>query len=241
MILFPAIDLLNGQVVRLKQGEYDEVTQYHQDPLTLAQSWSKAGAEWGHMVDLDAAKAGFPVNRALIAEVAQKSGLKIQVGGGVRTLEMARAYLEDGVQRVVVGTKAVQDPHFLAQLGKNFPGKVALGLDAKLGKIAIQGWTETTGITVEEFLKTAPLKGIACLIYTDIERDGMLTGPNIPSLKKVLQATELPVISSGGVSCLQDIQDLVDLENCKLIGTIVGKALYEGKFSLEDALKTALS
>jgi len=193
------------------------------------------------MVDLDAAKAGHPVNRALIAKVAKQSGVKIEVGGGIRSLEMARAYLEEGVQRVVVGTQAVRDPEFLAQLGANFPGQVALGLDAKEGKIAVQGWTETTDRSVEDFLKAAPLKGIHCLIYTDIERDGMLTGPNIPALKKVLQASGLPVISSGGIGSLQDIQNLLDLEDCKLLGTIVGKALYEGKFTLEEALQIAKS
>jgi len=241
MLLLPAIDILNGQVVRLKQGEYDQVTRYSQDPLALARSWADAGVEWGHMVDLDAAKAGHPVNRALIAKVAKQSGVKIEVGGGIRSLEMARAYLEEGVQRVVVGTQAVRDPEFLAQLGANFPGQVALGLDAKEGKIAVQGWTETTDRSVEDFLKAAPLKGIHCLIYTDIERDGMLTGPNIPALKKVLQVSGLPVISSGGIGSLQDIQNLLDLEDCKLLGTIVGKALYEGKFTLEKALQIAKS
>lgn len=239
MILFPAIDLQAGKIVRLKQGDYGQVTRYQKDPVSQAVEWAQAGAQWVHMVDLDAARLGRPVNRKTVAEVAKKSGLKVQVGGGIRSLETARAYFEDGVERIVVGTKAAQDPQFLANLGENFPGKVALGLDAKDGKIAIQGWTQTTDLQVEDFLKTASLKGIHCLIYTDIARDGMLTGPNIPALKRVLKASDLSVIASGGISSLQDIQTLVDLEDCKLLGVIVGKALYERKFSLKEALKVA--
>lgn len=239
MLLFPAIDLKNGQVVRLTQGDYAQVTRYAVDPLAQAKEFSAAGAQWLHMVDLDAAKAGQPVNRSLISEVAKKSGLKVQLGGGIRSLEMAKIYLEEGVSRIVVGTKAAQEPDFLAALGASFPGKVALGLDTKAGKIAIHGWTQTLDQTAEDFLKTAPLKGIYCLIFTDIARDGMLNGPNISELKKVMAATELPVIASGGISSLQDIQSLMDLEDCKLLGVIVGKALYEAKFTLQDALKIA--
>jgi phosphoribosylformimino-5-aminoimidazole carboxamide ribotide isomerase len=241
MILFPAIDLKDGQVVRLKQGDYGQVTQYSKSPLAQAMEFAAAGAQWLHMVDLDAAKAGKPVNRKIVAEVAAKSGLKVQIGGGIRSLEMAQTYFEEGVSRVVVGTKAAQDPDFLAALGETFPQQVALGLDTKEGKIAIQGWTQTLDTTVEDFLKTAPLAGIYCLIFTDIARDGMLSGPNLAELKKVMAASELSVIASGGISSLKDIQDLVDLEDCKLLGVIVGKALYEGKFNLKDAIKVVNS
>ena len=241
MILFPAIDLKNGKAVRLKQGDYDQVTEYSDDPLTLAQSFAAAGTKWIHIVDLDAAKSGTPVHRELIARIAREVPVKLQVGGGIRSAETAGQYLSDGVARVVVGTKATQDPKFLAELGTNFPGKIALGLDTKAGKIAVQGWTETTGLTVPEYLKSAPLAGIYCLIFTDIARDGMLTGPNLPALREVMAATELPVIASGGIASLEDLKALVNLKDCKLLGAITGKALYEGKFSLRDALKVAES
>ncbi|MFO1464088.1 MAG: 1-(5-phosphoribosyl)-5-[(5-phosphoribosylamino)methylideneamino]imidazole-4-carboxamide isomerase [bacterium] len=242
MIVFPAIDLKDGKAVRLQQGDYDQVTQYSDDPLSLARRFREEGAEWIHVVDLDAAKAGRPVHLDLIAGIAREvAPVKLQVGGGIRSLEIARAYFDAGVARVVVGTKAVQDPDFLAALGQAYPGRIALGLDAKAGKIAVHGWTETTGASIEGFLKTAPLEGIYCLIFTDIARDGMLTGPNLPALLEVAKATELPIIASGGVSSLQDIQALVDLENCKILGVITGKALYEGKFTLSEALKVGRS
>lgn len=239
MILFPAIDIKDGKVVRLKQGDYDQVTSYGEDPLAMALEWAAQGAEWLHVVDLDAAKAGLPVNLTVVAEIARRSGLRVQIGGGIRTLEMAKLYFDEGISRVVVGTKAAQNPEFLRSIGVTFPGHVALGLDTKEGKIAIHGWTETLEETAVDFLKSAPLKGIHCLIYTDIARDGMLTGPNLPALQDILNATELPVIASGGVSSLADIRSLAELENCKLLGVIVGKALYEGKFTLKEALQAA--
>ncbi|MDL1873451.1 1-(5-phosphoribosyl)-5-((5-phosphoribosylamino)methylideneamino)imidazole-4-carboxamide isomerase, partial [Deltaproteobacteria bacterium PRO3] len=158
-----------------------------------------------------------------------------------RSVATAGEYIGDGVARVVVGTKATRDPEFLAALGAKFPGQIALGLDTKAGKIAVHGWTETTGLTVPEYLKSAPLAGVYCLIFTDIARDGMLSGPNIPALREVMAATELPVIASGGVSSLEDLRALVAMEDCKLLGAITGKALYEGKFTLREALKAAES
>lgn len=241
MILFPAIDLKDGKAVRLQQGDYDQVTQYSDDPLALARRFAEEGAKWIHIVDLDAAKAGKPVHRELIARIAREVPARLQVGGGIRSVATAGEYIGDGVARVVVGTKATQDPEFLAALGAKFPGKIALGLDTKAGKIAVHGWTETTGLTVPEYLKSAPLAGVYCLIFTDIARDGMLSGPNIPALREVMAATELPVIASGGVSSLEDLRALVAMEDCKLLGAITGKALYEGKFTLREALKAAES
>jgi phosphoribosylformimino-5-aminoimidazole carboxamide ribotide isomerase len=226
-------------VVRLKQGDYGQVTRYGDNPVAWAGYWAEQGAEWLHVVDLDAAKSGQTVNLVVIAEIARRSGLKVQIGGGIRSLAMAQLYFNEGITRVVVGTKATEEPEFLQAMGKTFPNKVALGLDVKEGKIAIQGWTETTDRTVEEFLKTAPLEGICCLIFTDISRDGMLTGPNLPALQRVMAATELPVIASGGIATLDDIRALAGLKNRKLLGAIVGKALYEGKLSLPEALKAA--
>lgn len=237
MIFFPAIDIKDGKVVRLTQGDYDQVTEYAQDPVAQAEGFAATGARWIHVVDLDAAKAGAPVNGELIKKMASLPGVQIQIGGGIRSLAMAQSYLGAGVARVVVGTKAVTDPEFLAELGENIPEQVALGLDTKNGEIAIQGWTETVGKSVKDFLQDAPLKGIACLIFTDIARDGMLTGPNLPALQEVLEQSPIPVIASGGVASIEDLQALIDLKHPKLMGVISGKALYEGRLTLQGALE----
>jgi phosphoribosylformimino-5-aminoimidazole carboxamide ribotide isomerase len=237
MIFFPAIDIKEGKVVRLAQGDYHRVTEYASGPLDQAKSFAKAGATWLHVVDLDAAKAGRPVNARIIQELTRATGLQVQIGGGIRSLEMAQTYLDGGVSRVVVGTQAVVDPGFLAQLGQAFPGKVALGLDTKAGQIAIQGWTETVPQSLAEYMKEAPLEGVACLIFTDIARDGMLTGPNLESLRKALEISPIPVIASGGIAGLEDLKSLVDLKHPNLWGVISGRALYEGRLSLQDALE----
>jgi len=237
MIFFPAIDLKEGRVVRLKQGDYDQVTQYSEDPVQVAQDWARQGAQWLHLVDLDAAKAGRPVNHELILKICEVQGLKVQVGGGIRDIKMARSYLEGGVARVVVGTQAIQEPSFLKALGETFPDRVALGLDTKKGHLALKGWTETTALSAEEYLKTAPLKGIACLIFTDIARDGTLQGPNLEALRDILAQSPLPVIASGGISGLKDLRELTRVQDPKLMGVISGKALYEGKFTLREALE----
>ena len=237
MIFFPAIDIKGGKVVRLTQGDYEQVTEYAEDPVAQAEGFAAARTRWIHVVDLDAAKAGAPVNRDLIEKMAAIPGVKIQIGGGIRNVTMAKTYLDAGVSRVVVGTKAVQDPGFLAELGQACPQQVALGLDTKEGQIAIHGWTETVGQTVGEFLQTAPLKGIACLIFTDIARDGMLTGPNLPALREVLDQSPIPVIASGGVATLEDLEKIYALKHPRLLGVISGKALYEGRFTLQAALE----
>lgn len=236
MILFPAIDIKDGKVVRLMQGDYDQVTQYAEDPLAIAKQFAAQGAEWVHVVDLDAAKSGQPKNQSAVQQIAAESRLKVQQGGGVRSLEMAKKYLQSGVARVVVGTQAVRDPQFLKELGETFPEKVALGLDVKQGKIAVAGWTETTDLSVEAFLAKQNLTGIAALIFTDISRDGMLSGPNLQSLKNILEISPIPVIASGGIGSLQDLKALSALKHPKLLGAIVGKALYEGKFTVKEAL-----
>lgn len=237
MIFFPAIDIKEGKVVRLAQGDYHRVTEYAASPLDQAKSFAQAGATWLHVVDLDAAKAGQPVNARIIRELTKATGLQVQIGGGIRSPEMAQTYLESGVSRVVVGTQAVKDPGFLAQLGQTFPGKVALGLDTKAGQIAIQGWTETVPQNLADYIREAPLEGVACLIFTDIARDGMLSGPNLESLQKVLELSPIPVIASGGIAGLEDLKSLLDLKHPNLLGVISGKALYEGRLSLENALE----
>jgi phosphoribosylformimino-5-aminoimidazole carboxamide ribotide isomerase len=237
MILFPAIDIKDGKVVRLHQGDYGQITQYADDPVAVARQFTDQGAQWVHVVDLDAAKTGKTVNQALVKKIATQSGLKVQTGGGIRSLEVAGQYLRAGIARVVVGTQAARDPSFLQELGQAFPQQVALGLDTRAGKIAVTGWTETTDLTLESYLAQAPLTGIAALIFTDISRDGMLTGPNLKSLKRVLEISPVPVIASGGIASLEDLKSLRDLHHSNLLGAIVGKALYEGKFTVSEALK----
>lgn len=237
MIFYPAIDIKDAKVVRLTQGDYDQVTEYAQDPVTQAKSFADAGAKWLHVVDLDAAKAGAPVNHEIIAQIVQSTSLQVQIGGGIRTVEMAQQYLDIGVERVIVGTQAVKDPSFLQALATKFPGQVALGLDTKEGQIAIQGWTETVSQSLANYLKQTPLKGVACLIFTDIARDGMLTGPNLDALKEALTLSPIPVIASGGVASLDDLKQLQALAHPNLLGVISGKAIYEGRFKLSDALE----
>jgi phosphoribosylformimino-5-aminoimidazole carboxamide ribotide isomerase len=241
MIFFPAIDLKDAKVVRLHQGDYGRVTPYPEDPIRLAARWAEQGVQWIHMVDLDAAKSGYPVHQALIAQVAKTPGLKVQVGGGIRSLDMARSYLDQGISRVVVGTRAVQDPDFLRSLGEQFPGQVALGLDTKDGKVAVQGWTQSTPLSAQALLNKLSLEGIACVIFTDIARDGTLQGPNLEALETMLAESPVPVIASGGISSLADLKSLRDLKNKNLLGVIAGKALYEGKITVPDALQALKS
>ncbi len=236
MILFPAIDIKDGKVVRLRQGDYNQVTPYAEDPLHIAKAWQEKGARWLHVVDLDAAKAGQPIHAQKIFEIAAQTGLRLQVGGGIRNLEMARTYLAGGVEKIVVGTQAIRKPEFLQELAAAFPGKIALGLDAKNGSLAVDGWTETTETRTVDFLRRTPLEGVAWVIFTDISRDGMLNGPNLESLSQVLEASPIPVVASGGISCLDDLVQLQNLNHPRLQGMIAGKALYENRFTLEEAL-----
>lgn len=237
MILFPAIDIKDSKVVRLTQGDYEQVTEYAEDPVSQAKAFVQQGASWLHVVDLDAAKAGQPVNQKIIAKIVQETSLQVQIGGGIRSVEMAQQYLDLGVKRIIVGTQAVKDPLFLQTLAKKFPQQVALGIDTKEGKIAIQGWTETVSQSLKGYLTQTPLSGVACLIFTDIARDGMLSGPNLQALQEVLDASPIPVIASGGISSLEDLRKLNSLNHPNLLGVISGKAIYEGRFTLQEALK----
>lgn len=233
MILYPAIDLLGGKVVRLRQGEYNDSTVYGDDPVAVALSFVEQGASWVHMVDLDAAKSAEPVNRAVIASVASAlSGRALlQVGGGVRTLADAQALADAGVSRVVMGSAAVADPSLVDVVAARV--SVAVGLDHRDGVVATHGWTESSGRTVDELLPLFP--AASAFVITDISRDGMLTGPDLQGLARAAAATSVPVIASGGVGLLDH---LVELSNVpQLNGVIVGKALYEGKFSVADAVK----
>jgi phosphoribosylformimino-5-aminoimidazole carboxamide ribotide isomerase len=235
MIIYPAIDLLDGQCVRLSQGKYDQVTVYSDDPFAIAQGFADAGATWIHMVDLNAAKTGIPENQSIIAAVAQKTGLKVQTGGGIRNLDTLRLLIEDiGVTRCVIGTSAIRDRAFTEKALALYGDRIAIGLDAKDGEIAVDGWTSGSGINVIDFAKIMQGIGAQTVIYTDIARDGMLTGPATLSTKELVDATGLSVIASGGIGSEEDI---LEIRTSGCTGVIVGKAIYEGKVRLSVCLQ----
>lgn len=237
MIIYPAIDLLDGQCVRLSQGKYDQVTVYSDDPSAIAQGFADAGAKWIHMVDLNAAKTGIPENQAIIAAVAQKTGLKVQTGGGIRNLDTLRRLIEDiGVTRCVIGTSAIRDRAFTEKALALYGDRIAIGLDAKDGEIAVDGWTSGSGVNVIDFAKIMQGIGAQTVIYTDISRDGMLTGPATLSTRELVDATGLSVIASGGIGSEEDI---LEIRTSGCTGVIVGKAIYEGKVRLSVCLQNA--
>ena len=233
MNLYPAIDLFGGQVVRLRQGEYNDSTVYGQDPVAVAESFVEQGATWVHMVDLDAARSGEPVNRPIIAAVATalKGRAHLQVGGGVRTYADAMALATAGVHRVVMGSAAVATPSLVASVSQHV--SVAVGLDHRDGIAATHGWTESSGISVEELLQQFPTA--AAFVITDISRDGMLTGSDVEGLMRAVTSTTIPIIASGGVGELAHVSALAGIAG--LDGVIVGKAIYENKFTVAEAIE----
>ncbi len=237
--MIPAIDLRGGRVVRLLQGDFARETAYADDPVAVAREWDRQGAEWIHVVDLDGAKDGAPRHLEVVRQMGSATRAHIQVGGGLRTMEdVARAF-ERGVARVVLGTAAIKEPQFLEEVTARHPGRVALGIDSRQGLVAIAGWQEGTNVQAGELARRFAHLPLAAVIHTDIGRDGMLAGPDTEGLVELAQACGLPVIASGGVSCLADIQGLGALGDQGVVGVIVGKALYEGAFTLEEALKVA--
>jgi phosphoribosylformimino-5-aminoimidazole carboxamide ribotide isomerase len=230
--LYPAIDLRGGQVVRLTKGDYDAETVYGDDPVEVAESFVAAGAPWVHVVDLDAARTGDPVNRAVVGRVAAAIAgqAQLQTGGGVRTLDDARALADVGVSRVVMGSAAVRDPELVARVSEIVP--VAVGLDHREGELAVHGWTERSGVRLDDALGRFPTA--SAVVITDISRDGMLTGPDVEGLASAVAATSIPVIASGGVSSIDDIVALARIPG--LGGIITGKAIYEGRFTVAEAI-----
>ncbi len=241
MDLYPAIDLRGGRFVRLRQGDYADETVYGDDPVAVARSFADAGARWIHMVDLDAARTGDPVNRSAITAVAGAVDARVQAGGGVRDESAADALLDAGVARVVVGTAAMEDPDLVARLAARHPGGVAVGLDTRDGEVAVRGWTEGAGVDLLDAVARFADGGVAALVVTEIARDGMLVGPDLDGLARVLACTGVDVIASGGVGNLDHLRSLADLEvgGRRLAGAIVGKALYERAFTVEQALAAA--
>ncbi len=236
MYVIPAIDLRDGKCVRLIQGEYHRQITYQDDPVKQAKDFSSAGAEWLHIVDLDGAKVGRPVNTDTISAIAKLGQFKIEVGGGLRDEASIKKLLDMGIERVIIGTKAVSDFEWFSQMVKKFRGKIALGLDAKGSKVATHGWTQDSPQNLLEFAIKAAKLPLAAIIYTDITKDGMMTGPNFERTKALVQAVKVPVIASGGVTKISDIKKLAELG---VEAAIIGRALYEGALELSDAINAA--
>jgi len=237
--LYPAIDLLGGRVVQLRQGDYDRATDYGDDPASVAASFVAQGARWIHVVDLDAARTGEPVNRGAVESiVAAADGTRVEVGGGVRDEANAEALLAAGATRVVLGTAAVADPPLVGRLAGRHPGAVAVGLDARDGEVAVRGWTAGSGASVLDLVDRFAGDGVGAFVVTDIGRDGTLTGPDVRGVAAVLAATEVPVVASGGVGSLDDLRALaaVEASGRRLAGAIVGTAIHDGRFSVAEAL-----
>ncbi|HBP86436.1 MAG TPA: 1-(5-phosphoribosyl)-5-[(5-phosphoribosylamino)methylideneamino]imidazole-4-carboxamide isomerase [Nitrospirales bacterium] len=240
MLLIPAIDLKDGKCVRLRQGEMDQVTRYSDDPVAMAEHWQSLGASYLHVVDLDGAVTGTPKHLSHIEAITKRLSIPVQVGGGIRNTATIRAYVSCGVDRVVIGTAALQDAEFLAVAAKEFPHKVLIGIDVKQGLVAVHGWKTVSSLTprqVFESVKDLPLGG---MVFTDISRDGMLAGPNISALRDAVNISPFPVIASGGVTVLKDVQTIQALGS-KISGIIIGKALYEGTLDLKAALELVAS
>lgn len=239
MKIYPAIDILGGKAVRLKQGRKTEATEYG-DPLEMAAKWVGKGAEWLHVVDLDGAFLGKLKNLDLLREMAAAVPLaKIQVGGGIRSMTVVNNLLDNGIQRVVLGTAAVQDPDFVKQALGEHPHNIAIGIDALDGNVQVSGWTENSNLRAIALAEKLQDLGARLLIYTDISRDGVLEGPNVPATREMLDNTDLSVIASGGVSTIADVRRLAELDHWRLDGVIIGKALYEGLIQFEEALANA--
>lgn len=236
-ILYPAIDLKDGQAVRLYKGDYDQMTVYDKDPASVARRFKEAGASFIHVVDLDGAKEGSQKNRSVIEAIVQASGLPVQVGGGIRTGETLEALFSAGVERAILGTAAVNQPDFVRAALKEYGEKIAIGIDAKDGMVAVNGWLETSSITAIELGRELKAAGATRVIFTDIARDGTLTGPNIPAIVEMAEKTGLGVIASGGIKETNDLIELAKYRNSGVIGSIIGKAIYNGNIELADAIR----
>ena len=240
MIVIPAIDLKDGKCVRLRQGSMDDVTIFSEDPVAIADQWVEQGARRIHIVDLDGASSGGPKNTEIIHSIASNHpDIPIQVGGGIRDEDTVQVYLDVGVQYVIIGTKAVSAPHFVNDLCLEFPGHIIVGLDAKDGKVAIDGWSKLSHHDVVDMAQHFESDGVAALVFTDISRDGMMQGLNVDSTAELASSIHIPVIASGGVTDEKDITRLCECDEEGIIGVIVGRALYEGTIELKHAQKLA--
>jgi phosphoribosylformimino-5-aminoimidazole carboxamide ribotide isomerase len=237
MILFPAIDLKDGQCVRLELGQMDRATTFNEDPAAQAMTFEEQGFRWLHVVDLDGAFAGKPVNGAAVEGILDAVRIPVQLGGGVRNLGQIEAWLARGVARVILGTVALKSPETVCNACRRFPGKIAVAIDAKAGRVAVEGWAKTTDMTAVELGKRVEDAGVTAIIFTDIDRDGVLSGLNIDSTLALARATKIPVIASGGLASIADVARLLEPDCAILEGAISGRALYDGRLDAETALR----
>ena len=236
MIVIPAIDLKEGKCVRLEQGLMDKDTVFNDNPSAQGRAWQDQGAELLHIVDLDGAFAGQPKNRSAIESIVKAITIPAQLGGGIRDIATIEAYLSLGLSRVIIGTAAQRNPELVREACAKFPGRIVVGIDARNGMVAVQGWAEVTGITAVDLARKFEGFGVTAIIYTDISRDGMLQGPNLEATKALAEAVSIPIIASGGVSSLKDIQELMAIESSGVSGVITGKAVYTGAIKLSEAI-----
>lgn len=236
MILFPAIDLKDGQCVRLKLGDMAQATVFNDDPAAQAMTFEQQGFEWLHIVDLNGAFAGEPVNAAAVDAILARLTIPTQLGGGIRDMATIERWLDKGISRVILGTVAVRDPGLVRAACRAFPGRIAVGIDARNGYVAVEGWAETSTLPAIDLAKQFEDAGVAAIIYTDIDRDGILKGLNMPATRAMADATNIPVIASGGLASIDDIKAMLQPENAKLEGAISGRAIYDGRLDPAEAL-----
>ena len=237
MILFPAIDLKDGQCVRLKLGDMEQATVFNDDPAAQARSFEAQGFEWLHLVDLNGAFAGKPVNAAAVEAILKAVSLPVQLGGGIRTLGQIEAWLDKGIRRVILGTVALRDPALVREACRAFPGRITVGIDAKGGRVAVEGWAETSDLTAIDLANRFADAGVSAIIFTDIDRDGVLKGLNIDSTLELARSVPIPVIASGGLASMDDIHRLLQ-PDCRILeGAISGRALYDGRIDVPRALR----
>lgn len=235
--VIPAIDIRGGKAVRLRQGRADDATVFSDSPIEVAKRFASEGASMLHVVDLDGAFTGRPVNFEGIRRIVTGTGVPVQMGGGVRNYDIASRYLGAGVSRIILGTSIVRNPEEVLRITKAYPGKVAAGIDAKDGFVAIRGWVEVTGVRAVDLAREMEKSGISCFIYTDIARDGMMGGPNFASIREFARGLSTPVIASGGVSGIGDVEELRKMEEDGVAGVVIGRAMYDGSLSLAEALR----
>ena len=236
MEILPAIDLLDGACVRLHQGDYDQVTRFSEDPVAQALSWQSQGATRLHLVDLDGAKRGEPINDAAVRAITSALDIPVQLGGGVRSLERAEELIACGLDRVILGTVAIEQPQLVQELAQRHPGRIVVGIDANDGRVATRGWIEQSDVLATDLAKQFSAAGIAAIITTDIATDGTLAGPNLEALRTMAQCSAVPVIASGGIGCMADLLSLLPLEPLGVTGVILGRALYDGRVDLAEAI-----
>ncbi len=237
MQIIPAIDLLEGKCVRLHQGNYQEVTEFNNDPVEQALYWEEIGATRLHLVDLDGAKSGQPVNDTTIRKIISSIKIPVQLGGGIRSLKRAEELLNSGIDRVILGTVAIEKPDLIEELIQKHPRRVIVGIDAKDGKVATRGWLNESNVSAKELANSFSNKGIAAIIFTDIKTDGTLKGPNLKAMREIAEVSHVPIIASGGIGCISDLLALMPLKQYGVTGVIVGRALYDGTVDLIEANK----